>query len=149
MASFTWRATRLRRRTDLRDWSYRRSIIDCQRRQRAGVSPHRLDDRGVSLRQRGRARPTRHACTNTATQLRKDHIACARSTDRQPSEMYDLSRHILHRLATQQASYDVADRNAQSVHDHRQRTRITDERLQHRRHPCQRGENSLWLQGRQ
>ncbi|KAI0222057.1 hypothetical protein LSAT2_026686, partial [Lamellibrachia satsuma] len=56
-----------------------------------------------------------NACTITATQLRKAHIACARSAGRRPGDMYDLSRHMLHRLATQQASYDVADRNAQSV----------------------------------
>lgn len=56
-----------------------------------------------------------NACTITATRLRKAHIACARSAGRRPGDMYDLSRHMLHRLATQQASYDVADRNAQSV----------------------------------
>ncbi|KAI0222662.1 hypothetical protein LSAT2_026078, partial [Lamellibrachia satsuma] len=34
---------------------------------------------------------------------------------RQSGDMYDLSRHMLHRFATQQASSDVANRNVQSV----------------------------------
>ena len=33
----------------------------------------------------------------------------------QSGNMYDLSRHMLHRFATQQASYDLANRNVQSV----------------------------------
>ena len=63
---------------------------------RAGGVPQDFDDVRICS--------TGHACTITATRLRKAHIACARSADRQPGEMYDLSCHILHPLSTQQAS---------------------------------------------
>lgn len=55
------------------------------------------------------------AQTITATRLRKAHVACARLSDRTSTEMYDMSRHMAHRVTTQQLSYDVAERDVQSV----------------------------------
>ena len=51
----------------------------------------------------------------TSTRLRKAHISCARAARRPPVDMYNLSRHMLHRMSTQQSSYDAADRDEQSV----------------------------------
>ena len=51
----------------------------------------------------------------TSTRMRKAHVSCARAAGRSPGDMYALSRHMLHRMSTQQTCYDVADRNEQSV----------------------------------